>query len=150
MSSGTASRVLPLVFSLCMLLSSVPADAQRYRDHARPRRPGAVVFVGGYFYDPFFGPYPWWLPAVYPHAYFPVFDDRGEIRLQVRPREAAVYVDGYYAGVVDDFDGVFQRLKLEAGAHRLEVRAPGFRPLVFDVLVTPGETTTYRGDLKRQ
>ena len=31
----------------------------------------------------------------------------GDVRLQVRPRGAAVYVDGYYAGVVDDFDGVF-------------------------------------------
>src|SRR5262252_9709378 len=28
--------------------------------HHRPTRPGVVVFVGGYFYDPFFGPYPWW------------------------------------------------------------------------------------------
>jgi hypothetical protein len=60
-----------------------------------------------------------------------------------------VFVDGLYRGIVDDFDGVFQRLKLEAGAHRLEIRAAGFRPLVFDVLVTPGETTTYRGDLRR-
>jgi hypothetical protein len=68
----------------------------------------------------------------------------------VDPSHAEVFVDGLYRGVVDDFDGVFQRLKIEAGAHRLEVRAPGFAPLVFDVLVTPGETTTYRGDLKRQ
>ena len=29
----------------------------------------------------------------------------GDVRLMVRPRDAAVYVDGYYAGVVDDFDG---------------------------------------------
>ena len=36
----------------------------------------------------------------------------GDVRLMVRPRDAAVYVDGYYAGVVDDFDGVFQRLTL--------------------------------------
>jgi hypothetical protein len=28
------------------------------------------------------------------------------------PKEAAVYVDGFYAGVVDDFDGVFQSLPL--------------------------------------
>ena len=44
-----------------------------------------------------------------------------------RPRDAAVYVDGYYAGIVDDFDGVFQRLTLEVGPHRIELeraRAP--------------------------
>ena len=68
---------------------------------------------------------------------------------QVDPGEGEVFVDGLYRGVVDEFDGVFQRLKLEAGAHRLEIRADGYAPLVFDVLVTPGETTTYRGRLKR-
>ena len=33
------------------------------------------------------------------------------IRLLVTPRDASVYVDGYAAGVVDDYDGVFQRLQ---------------------------------------
>jgi len=39
---------------------------------AGPRVPsvrGHVVFIGGYFYDPFFGPYPWWGPAMYPYPY---------------------------------------------------------------------------------
>ncbi|HEX7798096.1 MAG TPA: hypothetical protein VF456_27220, partial [Vicinamibacterales bacterium] len=27
-----------------------------------------VVFVGGYFYDPYFGEYPWWPPVFFPHS----------------------------------------------------------------------------------
>ena len=82
------------------------------------------VFIGGYFYDPFFGPYPWWPRTAYPYWYFPVFDNRAEVLLRVQPKEAedaAVYVDGFYAGIVDDFNGVFQSLPLTAGAHRRPV-----------------------------
>jgi len=66
----------------------------------------------------------------------------------VQPRDAEVYVDGYYAGIVDDFDGVWQRLRLDDGGHRIEIRAPGLNPLTFDVMVQPGRTITYRGDLR--
>ena len=34
------------------------------------------------------------------------------------PSEARVYVDGYYAGTVDDFDGLFQRLNVSPGRTR--------------------------------
>lgn len=125
-----------------------------------PYRWGYPVYTGfGYiYYDPYWGSYdPFYSRGYY--AYGPYGtrhtdkDDRdyniGSLRLKIDPRHAEVYVDGLFRGVVDDFDGLLQRLKLEAGAHRLEVRAPGYQPLVFDVLVTPGETTTYRGDLKR-
>ena len=36
----------------------------------------------------------------------------------VDPAEARVYVDGYYAGTVDDFDGLFQRLNVSPAATR--------------------------------
>src|SRR5262245_22712637 len=39
----------------------------------------------------------------------------GSLRLEVKPREAEVYIDGYYAGTVDDFDGTFQRLRVVPG-----------------------------------
>ena len=71
----------------------------------------------------------------------------GDIRLQVRPRNAAVYVDGYYAGIVDDFDGVFQRLTLEVGPHEIELEAPGLAPQIFDVYVDPARTVNLRTDL---
>ena len=71
----------------------------------------------------------------------------GELRLRVQPRDAEVYVDGYYAGIVDDFDGVTQGLRLEEGSYRIEIVAPGYAPLEFDVRIQPGRKIDYRGDL---
>jgi hypothetical protein len=68
----------------------------------------------------------------------------GSLRIIDAPRDAQVFVDGYYAGLVDDYDGVFQRLNLEAGPHHIEIEVePGEPPLEFDVRVAPGETVTY-------
>lgn len=87
----------------------------------------------GWAYGPgAYSPYPTY---AYPH-------EAGGIRLKIQPRDAQVFVDGYYAGVVDDFDGVFQSLKLEAGGHKVEIRMPGFEDLELDVHVQPGRTLT--------
>ena len=74
---------------------------------------------------------------------------QGSLRLKIKPREAQVYVDGFFVGTIDDFDGTFQKLGIDAGAHRIEIKAPGYEATTFEVLVTPNETVTYKGDLKR-
>jgi hypothetical protein len=115
---------------------------------------GYGAFGLGYFY---YDPYTWYSHDPYwsrrQHYYsYPTYDAyqyaTGELRLQVRPHHAEVYVDGYFAGHVDDFDGIFQGLRLEEGGHTIEIAAPGFAPLVFDVRILPGRKTTYRGDLR--
>jgi translation initiation factor IF-2 len=73
----------------------------------------------------------------------------GNLKLKVKPRDAEVYVDGYYAGLVDDFDGMFQKLELEAGPHRIEVRKAGYSTMTFEVRVPTEESVTYRGELKQ-
>lgn len=73
----------------------------------------------------------------------------GELRLKIKPRDAQVFVDGYFVGIVDDFDGAFQRLHLPSGPHRIEVRAPGYEALTFDVQIRFAETTKFEGDLRR-
>jgi hypothetical protein len=75
--------------------------------------------------------------------------DEGSLRLKIKPSSAAVYVDGNYTGVVDDFNGLFQRMHLDAGPHRIEVRAPGYESLAFDVRIEADRTTTYKGELKK-
>ena len=82
-----------------------------------------------------------------PYAYNPADPYSGFLRLKMRPRYAEVYADGYYVGVVNNFDGIFQRLRLEEGTHFIEVRAPGYEPLELEVLIVPGEKVTYEGDL---
>jgi hypothetical protein len=73
----------------------------------------------------------------------------GSLRLKIEPKQAQVYVDGYFVGVVDSFDGIFQKLAVDAGGHRIEIKAPGFETISFDVLITPNETVTYKGELRR-
>jgi hypothetical protein len=92
-------------------------------------------------------PYGYGYPA--PPGYVTAVPGRpyGGVRIVGAPREAGVFADGYYVGIVDDFDGVFQHMNLEAGPHRIEIRAPGYPPVEFDVNVQPGETITYRADL---
>jgi PEGA domain-containing protein len=72
----------------------------------------------------------------------------GGVALEIGPYDADVFVDGSYAGHVEDFDGTVQPLTLVAGTHRIEVQAPGYAPLVFDVTVQPGQVIPYRGDLR--
>jgi PEGA domain-containing protein len=49
------------------------------------------------------------------------------VRLEVTPRQTEVFVDGYYAGVVDDFDGMLQRLRVEPGQHEITLYHDGYR-----------------------
>ena len=120
--------------------------------HAAPRRPvavrGEVIFIGGYFYDPFFGPYPWWPRPSY-RRYFPAYDYRAEVRIVATPKETAVYVDGFYAGIVDDFDGVFQKLLLPPGGHAFALHLEGYRTAEYNVYVRPGSTFTLRHTMER-
>jgi hypothetical protein len=121
---------------------------------------------GAFYYDPW-----WWGGYGYPYGGYgygggyghggydygggygsgqgAYYGDYGKLRLKVKPRDAQVYVDGYFSGVVDQFDGVFQRLTLKAGGHRIEIRAEGFQTLSFEVMIIPYETVTYSGELKR-
>ncbi len=141
---------------------TVPSHYPRY-DYYHPYRPSYYYpyygnwGLGFYFWDPSwygwggygyggygYGPY----SAPYAYGYGASYDETGSIRMRVTPREAQVFVDGYYVGVVDEFDGTFQRLRLEEGPHRIEIRLDGFDTLRFDVRVLLGTTVTLRGALR--
>ncbi len=72
----------------------------------------------------------------------------GYLHLQMQPTTAQVFVDGYFMGSVDDFRRIIPGRPLEAGAHRVEVRAPGYEAKAFNVLIPPNETVSYRSDLE--
>lgn len=141
------ARLAALLLSAFMLSILLPAasDAQG-RGRRPPPRPvvRGQVFIGGYFYDPRFGPYPWWQPRAYPHWYFPVYDRRAELRVLVTPEEAAVYVDGFYAGVADDFDGALQALPLPPGGHNIVLYLDGYRTAHHNVYLARGSTFKLR------
>lgn len=108
---------------------------------------GAHTYPYGYGYSRYGYNYPGYYG--YPSGYSGAYIRSGHARLRIvdAPRVAEVYVDGYYAGIVNDFDGVFQHLELQPGAHQIEIRAPGFIPIVFDKQAIDGRTITYRAQM---
>jgi hypothetical protein len=111
----------------------------------------SVVFLGGfgfgypYLYDPWayqypygygFGPYPgYW------------YDDVASLRLEITPKQAEVFIDGYRAGIVDNFDGIFQRLHVRPGGHDLVVYLPGYRTFEAHVYASPGSSQSVKAHL---
>jgi hypothetical protein len=111
-----------------------------YRPYVYRPRFGIGVYYGAG------GSYPY---GYTPRGYYDPLPGRpyGGLRITDAPREAQVFADGYYVGIVDDFDGVFQHANLEAGTHRIEIQAPGYESVAFDVMVQPGRTITFRADM---
>lgn len=72
----------------------------------------------------------------------------GYLQLQVKPASAHVYVDGWYVGSVADLRRMSTGYSLDAGSHRIELRAPGYQALAFEVRFVPDETITFRQDLQ--
>jgi PEGA domain len=97
-----------------------------------------------YFYAPFYASFygPWFyaqFPIGYP-PYYGYYDNSGAARIQVTPREAQVFIDGYFVGTVDEFDGTFQRLHVAPGEHELTIYLEGYRTIRQKVLFRPGAT----------
>ena len=126
--------------------SAATSEAQ-VRGHGGGRT--SVVVVGGgfyrpYYYDPFFFADPWYGGYQYPIAPYGYgyryAEPDASVRLDVKPKEAEVFVDGYYAGVVDDFDGTFQRLNVSPGEHEIELWLDGYRTVKQKVYLTRDNT----------
>jgi hypothetical protein len=109
---------------------------------------GAFGYSSRYGYSRYAYGYPGYYGG-YSSGYYGGYVRDGHARLRIlsAPRDAEVYVDEYYAGIVHDFDGVFQHLELAPGARQIEIRAPGFAPIIFDVRAKGGRTITYRAQM---
>ena len=159
--SSTATAVLCL--SWCASLVPSEAEAQRRAIRRPPTRSAVVVssrlhrpiffrsaflypgFYPGFyasFYHPFYYSPPYWgYYGHYPYPYgWRYYDDTGSARLEVTPRQAEVFIDGYYVGTVDDFDGLFQRLHVPAGEHELAIYLDGYKTIRQKVLFRRGAT----------
>ena len=138
-----------------MLPDAASAQARRV---VRTPAVRSVVYVASrpyyrpFYYSPyFFAGYPGWYsgfgwypyhfygpPYPYPYRYYGYY--RSSARLQVRPKHAQVFIDGYFVGTVDDFDGWAQRLDVEPGEHDLQIFLSGHRTFREKVLFRPGAT----------
>jgi PEGA domain-containing protein len=142
---------------LCAAVLALSPAAARAQHHGHFHVVAAPVYFGygygfGYgYYNPFwwgyggFYPYGWYAPYYRPTNFELGL---GSARLQMKPRDAEVYVDGYIAGLVDDFDGMFQRLDVPAGQHEVVVYRDGYRTFTEKVLFRPGGTVNIKSDLQ--
>ena len=71
------------------------------------------------------------------------------VRLEVTPQQAEIFVDGYYAGVVDDFDGMLQRLRAEPGHHEITLYHEGYRTARQSVYLVRDRTFKIRLQMER-
>jgi hypothetical protein len=70
----------------------------------------------------------------------------GTLRLDITPATGLqYYVDGMFIGSSSDLGTEFA---VNAGARRIEVRAPGYKAVVFDARFIPGGIVTRRGALE--
>jgi hypothetical protein len=156
------SSAAALTIAAAVLLI-VPAEAQAQRRGGVRVRVGGAVSVGRpvvsvsayryrpYYYRPYYAS-PWFYDSSYgygqwsypPQRYGYRYDDSASMRLQVNPRQTEVFVDGYFAGTVDDFDGMLQRLHIEPGDHDVELYLAGHRSHVQRVYLQPTRTFTIR------
>jgi hypothetical protein len=88
-----------------------------------PYRRWSYYPYSGWYDGYYYGYYGWPAPYVrVSHMY-----ETGAVRVQVEPEDTDVFVDGYFAGRVDDFNGVFQRLYLRPGRHEIAFKKAGYR-----------------------
>lgn len=136
--------IFTMIVAVAATLWPVDAFAQRARPrgHARVSRPVIVrtPVYRPYYPDAFFWSagigwggwygYPYWYQRYpYPPYRYYGYDFEASVRIEVKPKDAQVYVDGYFVGSVDDFDGVFQRLHVRPGEHLIEIYREGYRTI---------------------
>lgn len=134
-----------VAFSTVLVLAAGPSSAQaQWRGGPGHVHVGISVGFGfGYGWYPYYSPwYPWYpyrfgwygpYPYPYGYPYYPYYPYYGvpdmltaSLRLEVKPSDADVYVDGYLAGKVSNFDGMFERLRVKPGQHDLALYKDGF------------------------
>ena len=86
-----------------------------------------------------------------PYGYGGYRSNYGDVRIEVSPKylrdDAQVYVNEAHVGVVDDFDGFFQRLSLAPGEYDIEIRLDGYQTLKTRIFVRRGSTYKIRESL---
>lgn len=90
-----------------------------------------------------------WRYPPYPPYGYRYAQPESHLRLNVKPKEASVYVDGYFAGKVEDFDGRLQRLHVFPGEHEITIYLEGYRSLTQRLYLSPNATRTIDGALER-
>jgi hypothetical protein len=80
-----------------------------------------------------------------PNADFPKIT--GEIKLDVTPDRAAVFVDGHFAGTVNQFRGAGRGMLVAPGNHHIKIDLVGYQPFETDVTLLAKQKITVKTTL---
>jgi hypothetical protein len=70
-----------------------------------------------------------------------------EVKLKVTPERAAVFVDGNFAGYVQQFSGMGRGMLVSPGPHHIKIALAGFQEFDTDVNLLPKQKMTIKTDL---
>ena len=108
---------------------------------------GSGVFIRGGFFDPFWGGfYPY---GLFPFAYYPYagyaygLTLNSDLKVNVTPKDAQVFVDGYYAGESNN-----KRVPLASGGHVITIYRDGYRTVSRSIYAGPGSTVKFSDRLE--
>jgi hypothetical protein len=82
-----------------------------------------------------------------PNAVYPSVT--GEVKLEVTPDRAAVFVDDKFAGYVHEFGGVKRAMLIAPGKHHIKIELPGYRSFENDITVEAKQKVTVKTDLAK-
>ena len=120
--------------------------ARRYWRPSYRHVGGTQVVYLGYWTEPFYGinPFNDYYPA--PGVVEPARTAR--LILDVEPANAQVFANGYYIGLPEDLRGEQGGANLAPGEYKIEIVAPGYEQVTFDVRLDADQALTYRQMLK--
>ena len=71
------------------------------------------------------------------------------VKLSVSPNRAAVFVDGVYAGHVDEFDGPGQSMLIAPGRHKIMISLPGYESFETEVTLARDQQFQLKTELQK-
>ena len=80
-----------------------------------------------------------------PRAQFPTITS--QLKLQVTPDRAAVFLDDGFVGTVHEFSGVGRGMLVSPGKHRIKIALPGYQAFDTEVSLLPRQKITIKTDL---
>jgi hypothetical protein len=72
-----------------------------------------------------------------------------EIKLDVNPNRAAVFVDGVFIGHVAEFNGVGKALLVEPGKRKIKISLPGYQTFETDIDLVANQKSTVKTELMK-
>jgi hypothetical protein len=69
------------------------------------------------------------------------------LKLQIKPKRAAVFLDEKFVGHAADFGGAFRSMKISPGKHRIRVELPGYRTFDTEINLLANQESEIKTEL---